>query len=144
MTENETPKAHGHCLCKGIRFTMDAPAYLNACHCDDCRRFGGGPFIGPDFADLSFDADPTLQWYRSSDWAERGFCSRCGSSMFYRIIKNPSKIGVTIGALQDLPNGLSIKTEFFIDRKPDCYVFEGERERLTAEQVFALYPEDKA
>ena len=29
------------------------------------------------------------RWYRSSDWAERGFCNECGSQMFYRMDDRP-------------------------------------------------------
>jgi hypothetical protein len=30
------------------------------------------------------DRDGLLNWYASSEGAERGFCSRCGSSLFFR------------------------------------------------------------
>lgn len=132
-------KVHGHCLCKSVAFTMDTPSHLDACHCEDCRRWGGGPFIGPEMAALDFSSKDGLKWFRSSDWAERGFCSNCGSSLFYRLIDKPEKIGVTSGAITDLPDGLPVTMEFFIDKKPDYYAFEGERKRLTGEEVFAMF-----
>lgn len=118
---------------------MAAPDHLDACHCTDCRRWGGGPFIGPAMAELTFTAKDTLKWYQSSDWAERGFCSNCGSSLFYRLLETPEKIGVSGGAFAELPNNLPITMEFFIDSKPDYYAFEGERKRLTGEEVFAMF-----
>lgn len=144
MTDKTAQTIHGHCLCKGVSFTMDAPSHLDSCHCDDCRRFGGGPFIGLPGAKLDFSAQDTLTWYRSSDWAERGFCSKCGSSMFYRLVDNPDEIGVTVGTIADMPKGLPMTMEFFIDSKPDYYGFEGERKRLTGEEVFAMFGADDA
>ena len=41
--------------------------------------------------------------------------------------------------MDSLPDGLPVTQEFFIDRKPDYYDFKGERKRLTAEEVFALF-----
>ena len=136
---SDDTKVHGHCLCKQVAFTMDAPKHLDACHCTDCRRFGGGPFIGLDFAPVEFSEDRGLRWYRSSDWAERGFCGNCGSSLFYRIVANPEQIGVMSGAIVALPEGLEMTKEFFIDRKPDYYALEGERTRLTAAEVFEMF-----
>ena len=136
-----SPQQTGRCLCGGVAFSTDTPTHLDACHCSDCRRFGGGPFIGLEFATVAFSKDETLKWYRSSDWAERGFCGTCGSSLFYRLVAEPEKIGVMSGAMDGLPEGLPITQEFFIDRKPDYYAFQGERKRLTAEEVFALFAE---
>lgn len=144
MTLSTPQKVHGHCLCESVSFSMDAPTHLDSCHCDMCRRFGGGPFIGPQSAKLDFTANGTLTWYRSSDWAERGFCSKCGSSMFYRLVHNPEEIGVSVGAISDMPKGLLMTMELFIDSKPDYYNFEGERKRLTGEEVFALFGSDDA
>ena len=134
-------RVSGQCLCGGVAFSMDAPTHLDACHCSDCLRFGGGPFIGLGFASVDFSQSETLKWYRSSDWAERGFCGTCGSSLFYRLVSDPDKIGVMSGAMDSLPDGLPVTQEFFIDRKPDYYDFEGERKRLTSEEVFALFAE---
>jgi hypothetical protein len=118
---------------------MATPDHLTSCHCVNCRRWGGGPFIGLDMAKLTFTSKETLRWYKSSDWAERGFCSKCGSSLFYRLIDSPEKIGVSSGAFTDLPEKLPVTMEFFIDSKPDYYAFEGERKRMTGEEVFAMF-----
>ncbi|MEM7728534.1 MAG: GFA family protein [Pseudomonadota bacterium] len=139
-----TTTLNGYCLCKSIRFSLEAPDHLNVCHCTDCRRVGGGPFIGPDFAHVTFQSDEGLKWYRSSEWAERGFCSNCGASLFYRLVETPEKIGVTSGSIENMPVGLPLRTELFIDRKPDYYAFEGDRTRLTAEDVFALYADGES
>jgi len=131
----------GQCLCGEVAFSVMQPQHLDACHCDTCRRWSGGPYIGMDFAPVELSKDSTLKWYKSSDWAERGFCSACGSSLFYRLFENPEKYSICIGALDNPPEDIDLKVEFFIDQKPDYYAFEGDRKRLTGEEVFALYAE---
>jgi len=95
--------------------------------------------MGLDFTEVTFQSDKTLKWYRSSDWAERGFCGTCGSSLFYRLVEDPSKMSVCVGAVNNMPSDVEITKEFFIDKKPAFYNFEGEREKLTGAEVFALY-----
>ncbi len=136
-------KLNGHCLCKSVAFSVDTPTHLDSCHCDTCRRWNGGPYIGMDFSPITLTSDKTLKWYRSSDWAERGFCSACGSSLFYRLLDDPEKYSICVGALENAPHDLAMTKEFFIDQKPNFYAFEGERERLTGAEVFALYADDK-
>ena len=61
-----------------------------------CRKFSGGVFLGlevqPD--DITFSGEDKLTVYKSSDWAERGFCSVCGSSVFYRVTAEGPMKGV--------------------------------------------------
>ncbi len=33
---------------------------------------------------LKFDNQEYLKLFKSSDWGERGFCSECGTSLFWR------------------------------------------------------------
>jgi len=42
------------------------------------------------------------------------------------------------GTLDD-PSGFDINVEYFIDRKPDAYALAGDREKLTAAEVFAKF-----
>jgi len=81
--------ASGHCLCGDVRFQATLPSrWVAHCHCTMCQRSGGSAFmtwVGLDEGQCRID-DPRglLRWYRSSDLAERGFCSHCGSSLFFR------------------------------------------------------------
>ncbi|WP_371397057.1 GFA family protein [Fretibacter rubidus] len=130
---------NGHCLCKGVSFTVDAPEHLDSCHCGQCRRWSGGPNISLDFSQVTFQNKQTLKWYKSSDWAERGFCDKCGSSLFYRLIDDPKKMTVCAGAVNNLSDKVTITKEFFIDEKPSFYELAGDRQKLTGAEVFALY-----
>ncbi len=132
-----TDSIKGQCLCGGVAFTTPAIERLDVCHCNMCRRWTGGPFIGADYRSaITLTRTDTLAWYDSSEWAKRGFCSNCGSSLFYRLNGNDEFWAVSAGAL-DLPDGLPIEKEIFIDEKPDYYAFAGERPRLTGPEFLA-------
>jgi len=49
---------------------------------------------------------------------------------------------VLVGAL-DLPQGLEITEEIFIDEKPDYYDLAGDRPRLTGAEVLAKFQESQ-
>lgn len=129
----------GRCLCGAIAFEGRGAPELTACHCTMCRRWHGGPSLAVRFADgmAITGGQDQVGWWRSSDWAERGFCRTCGSTLFYRIIETGELSGEAGGF--DLPDGLHIAEHYFIDRKPDYYAFADDAPQLTGAQVFARY-----
>ena len=128
----------GSCLCGSVKFTTGQIHHLDVCHCLMCQRWTGGPFIGADYrnGDVVLTKDDMLKWYASSDWAKRGFCSECGSSLFYRLNDNPEFWAVCAGALE-MPNNINISKEIFIDEKPGYYDLSGDREPLTGPEFLA-------
>lgn len=133
-----TQKLKGRCLCGGVQFETGEIHHLDVCHCSMCQRWTGGPFIGADYrnGDVKLTKDATLKWYESSDWAKRGFCSECGSSLFYRLNDIPDFWAVCAGAL-DMTSGITITKEIFIDEKPAYYDLAGDQERLTGAEFMA-------
>lgn len=131
----------GQCLCGSVSFKVTSPIErVDACHCQMCRRWAGGPFMGADVREaggIAFENEDTLTWFESSDWAERGFCSKCGSSLFYRLKGRDDFWAIASGAL-DLPAGFEITKEIFIDEKPDFYALAGDRPRYTGEEFLAM------
>jgi hypothetical protein len=71
------------------------------------------------YGEVNFIEDQGLEWYVSSDLAKRGFCKRCGSSLFYRM-NDEEGIGISAGCL-DLPTGLQIGKHIFVKDKGDYY-----------------------
>ena len=67
------------------------------------------------------DPDKTLSWFRDpdGDWAERGFCSRCGSNIFWRR-DGADNISITAGTF-DEPNTLSLGGHIFVANKGEYY-----------------------
>ena len=129
---------NGKCLCGDVQFTTPKPAAVDACHCDTCQGWVGGPFIGADFYEggITFTKEDGLTWYASSDWAKRGFCKTCGSSLFYRLNDNEGFWAICAGAL-DLPEGYKMGKEIFIDSKPEYYSLAGDHPRMTGEEFMA-------
>ena len=128
--------ADGQCLCGAVQFTATGiETEYHACHCGTCRHWGGGPALAATVEGLSFTADAALHWYASSDWAERGFCSQCGSSLFYHLKPNNSYV-VWIGSFAD-QSPFVLHGEIYIDAKPPGYAFAGEHPRHTEAEFLA-------
>jgi hypothetical protein len=133
--------ATGGCLCSGVRFTIaDPPSEVTVCHCDMCRRWTSGPMMAlhPKTAPR-MEATETLAWHRSSEWAERGFCNRCGASLFYRIVGKPDETYVSAGAVDDPGIFSGIGLAVFSDERPAFYDFKGDHTQMTGAEVFALF-----
>lgn len=112
----------GGCLCGGVRYRVDGPlSDVGACHCSQCRRTTGHYFAAATCAkaDLSFESDATLAWYASSPGVGRGFCSRCGSSLFWQR-EDGDRIDILAGTL-DAPTGLRMTDHIFVADKGDYY-----------------------
>lgn len=128
----------GQCLCGSVQFDIGGFAHVDVCHCAMCQRWTGGAFIGADVTDgdVVISKSSTLKWYASSEWAKRGFCSDCGSSLFYRLNEAPDFWAIASGSL-DMPKGERIGKEIFIDEKPDYYDLAGEQPKLTGAEFLA-------
>lgn len=96
--------AHGSCLCGDVRFGVDWPSkWVAHCHCTMCRRAHGAAFVtwfgmANDHARID-DTAGSLRWFVSSPDAERGFCSRCGSSLFFRSQRWPGELHIALANL---------------------------------------------
>jgi hypothetical protein len=133
---------HGRCLCGAVRFhgEPDAARGVTVCHCGQCRRQGGGgPLAAIRFrGGIALDSDETLRWFRSSDHGERGFCARCGSSLFWRSPGQGNDVSVSLGALQE-DHGLTIGAHIWVEDKPGWYDFADDRPRYTSDEWIARH-----
>jgi hypothetical protein len=68
-----------------------------------CQRAVGAPVVTwATFDRKEFEATgPALGWFQSSPEARRGFCERCGSSLFFESQRFPGLIDVTVVTLED-------------------------------------------
>ncbi|MEO1658370.1 MAG: GFA family protein [Pseudomonadota bacterium] len=91
--------AKGRCLCGAVTYEAEGNFdSVQICHCTDCQRWSGGPFFGVSADSIITNGRET--WFRSSEWAERGFCGNCGSTLFWRL-HNGGSLTVTAGSLDD-------------------------------------------
>lgn len=93
----------GGCLCGAVRFRVVSPLReIVYCHCEQCRRTSGHyvAATGAMTADIELTETAGLRWFDSSDTAKRGFCGRCGSSLFWQ--QNGSdRTSIMAGAIDD-------------------------------------------
>jgi len=68
---------------------------------------------------ISLTKTEGLGWYKTSDVARRGFCSICGSSLFWEPFEHEAT-GIIAGSL-DNPTGLKTMGHIFVAEKSDFY-----------------------
>lgn len=131
----------GTCLCGAVEISVNANATkIGACHCTICRRLSGGSAFLALHGDDKLEATGAehIGRYRSSDWAERGFCTKCGTPLFYHLTVGTMEHFYSAGLFQEDDADFKVVQEIFVEQKPDYYAFSDENsERKTAEQVFA-------
>jgi hypothetical protein len=112
----------GSCLCGAVRFEVDTELRApDACHCDACRKQSGHYFVSTDVprSALTILGEDKVGWFNSSERARRGFCSICGSSLFWDPIGR-DWTGIAMGAF-DKPTGTRIAEHIFTAEKGDYY-----------------------
>ena len=136
---NSSLTACGKCLCGAVTVqAKNAGSHADACHCNMCRKWGGGPLLAVDCKqDVEFSGEEHIGIYKSSDWAERGFCSQCGTHLFYRLSQNSQYI-IPVGLL-DIESKLQFETQIFIEQKPSYYDFANDTKKMTGEEVFVQF-----
>ena len=127
----------GHCLCGAVSFVAAAASEIGACHCGYCRRWGGGPLLavhcGPE---VEFQGADQIAVYPSSEWAERAFCKRCGTHLYYKLLAT-GEFFVPAGAFDS--EDLVLVSQIYIDKKPAYYAFANQTAMLTEQQVIEQY-----
>lgn len=110
----------GRCLCGAVTVTLPADRTgVGTCHCQTCRRWCSGPWMAIQAPEATICGD-TIKIYRSSAYAERGYCGSCGSHIYHRPRQGP-ELAVAAGLFDD--HGLALTHEIFHDHKPAFYRF---------------------
>lgn len=129
-------KLDGKCLCGSVGITLDAPhAEVDVCHCRMCQRWTGAMYAGIEGEDFSLSGADNITVYRSSDWAERAFCSRCGSNLWYKFL--PTGNRTFLAGLFELPDDVPIKQQIFVDEKPDWFDLAQNSPMKTGPEIIA-------
>ncbi len=94
---------HGGCLCGGTRYALKAaPRSLGDCHCIDCRRSSGAPYVTWGTVDT---ADLTLLRGQVRKVPHAGrlryFAACCGTHLFFRETDPAEWTDVTVASLDD-------------------------------------------
>ena len=115
----------GSCLCGAVTFEVEGG--LNApdgCHCRECRKWTGHYLASTDVprSALAIHGSENVSWYRSSEKVRRGFCSRCGSALFFDPLDREKHdwTGIAMGAF-DTPTETAMAIHIFVAEKGDYY-----------------------
>lgn len=112
----------GGCYCGAVRYRAKGVGReVTECHCSQCRKQSGHRYAstGAKLADIVIEGAANITWYRASPDAERGFCSRCGSHLFWKP-SDQAYIGILAASL-DEPSGLRLAKHIFVEDKGDYY-----------------------
>ncbi len=131
--------AVGSCLCGAVKITANTLSEaVGACHCQTCRKWGGGPLLAVDGGtDISITGDEKITIYDSSEWADRGFCKGCGTHLFYRLKQNQQYI-LPAGLFGD-DHDFLFDHQVFVDEQPGYYQFANDTEKMTGAELFAKF-----
>ena len=112
----------GSCLCGAVTFEVagDLPG-PDGCHCTKCRKHSGHFFVSTDVprSAVTIHGEDKVRWFQSSQKARRGFCSICGSSLFWDPIGR-DWTGLAMGAF-DTSTNTQIAVHVHTGSKGDYY-----------------------
>jgi len=133
-------------MCGAVRFTaQNVPATYGICHCEMCRRWTGSAFVNVEIPSdgIAWSNEAQIGTLQTSDWAERGWCRRCGSHLYWRMTDHSvdgATTDVPLGLFDDA-NGFALSHEIYIDHKPDSFSFVGDgHKKLTRAEYLQDFP----
>lgn len=101
----------GGCLCGAVRYRAGAePLVVTHCHCRMCQKQSGAAFVtwvAFPVAHFAF-TQGTPAAFRSSDKAQRTFCTACGGTLTFRHSESAHQVDVAAGSLDD-PSAITPK-----------------------------------
>ena len=125
-------------MCGAVTYKAEVSGNFSACHCKMCQQWASGLFMGvhTDGFELT-GGEAEFTRFKSSDWAERGFCSKCGSNIYYHAVEygHPS---VSLGSLDDT-SGLTRTHEYYTDKEPLGLGRTDKTETMTEAEAVAFF-----
>jgi len=110
------------CLCKGIVMTIKGEfrPVVN-CHCIQCTKTHGNyaAYTSVLEENITYKSKSTLKWFSSSIKAKRGFCKKCGASVFFKRLGSRA-ISISAGLFKN-PTKLETTSHIYTHNKRDYY-----------------------
>lgn len=136
---SDSDKKAASCLCGSVKIeATEVNPKFTVCHCDTCRTWGGGPLFAVQCGtDVKFVGSESVKEYESSPWATRGFCSICGTHLFYRLNKTGG-YNMPVGLFPEIQN-LEMTMQYYSDQRPGYYCFSNETQEMTKAEIEAFF-----
>jgi hypothetical protein len=119
---DDLQQVEGGCYCGQVRYRATGVSrQVVECHCSQCRKQAGHRYAstGAKTSDVQIDGAANITWYRASPDAERGFCSTCGSHLFWKP-SGQDYTGILAASIDEL-SGLEMAKHIFVNDKGDYY-----------------------
>ncbi len=139
----------GGCMCGAVRFSArNVPTHFGACHCEMCRRWTGMALVAASVphAGIDWQGEAHIRTLQSSAWAERAWCQRCGTGLFYHVTMDgpmSTNYEIPVGLFDDTV-GMEMTSEIYIDHGVPGLHFEGKHERLTRAETLKKFGIEEA
>ena len=133
--------AKASCLCGSVKISAkEVNPKFTVCHCDTCRTWGGAPFFAVHCGtNVEIEGSEKIKMYASSSWASRGFCSDCGTHLFYKL-KKSGEYNMPVGIFKNLKS-LEMDMQYFSDQRPDYYCFSNKTKEMTSAEIMEYFAE---
>ncbi|MGR3662798.1 MAG: GFA family protein [Paracoccaceae bacterium] len=134
----------GQCMCGAVKFSLrDVQTDIGGCHCKMCQRWAGSALLAITVPDETIEISGTehIATFQSSDWAERAWCSKCGSGLWYRVTAGGVHGGtrhMPVGLLDDT-SGMKLTREIFVDVRNEAFSYAGDLKQKTGAEVMAEF-----
>lgn len=127
------------CLCGAVKISVEKiDPKFTVCHCHSCRTWGGAPFFAVKCGtNVKIQGNDKIKMYESSAWASRGFCTECGTHLFYKF-KETGEYKMSVGLFSNL-EGLEMDMQYFTDIKPGYYCFSNKTKEMTTAEIMAYF-----
>jgi len=135
-------KSAASCLCGDVEIVAEEinPKFT-VCHCESCRTWGGAPFFAVQCGTkVKISGEDKVAIYESSLWASRGFCSHCGTHLFYKL-KDSGEFNMPVGIFKNIV-GIEMDMQYFSDQRPEYYCFSNKTKEMTKVQIMEFFADN--
>ena len=139
----------GSCFCGKVDFVFSAPIlFCSHCHCHYCRQAQGAAFVtwvgakGDTFSLAS--GENLLKWYVSTETSQRGFCSLCGSTLFFQSALCPGEIHIVRSYIRP-PFSVQPEAHVFYDQRVDWVSIHDDLKKVNSDnEILSIYQDVSA
>ena len=124
----------GGCACGAVRYRARGSLRdVVNCHCQRCRRVTGHFMAATASADADLEVTRTgnLQWWEAAAGVRYGFCSTCGSTLFWRA-DGTDRTSIAAGTI-DPPTALTTTSAWYVADASDYHRLDHALDERAAE-----------